>query len=463
MPKDLHTDYELRWRNYRAFADTDWVVLKPLTVLVGANNGGKSSVLSPLLLMAQTLASSDREVPLLPFGPLIDLGNYRDFVHDHDISRQLVLSLRFHIHAHRAKLKPIGAYPPGGIELTFSPGSSPEQILLKNVSVTDIYDRSYFSRTAKPKGGFSFEGAVALGAMKAAEKKALEAARPMNFLFSPNDVFYELNREAPKDEQHSDPASFSKAFSHYLRALSYTYSFVRSIFYQLSYIGPLRAKLCRYYRVSPEIPDTVGAQGEHAANLFRRSWEKIKPRVDSWVKRFEFGDELRFKSLTDDLFQLVFRSGTEETNVADAGFGASQVLPLLIQAAAAPENSLTIAEQPEIHLNPRLQCVLADLFVEMATSGHRILVETHSEHLIVRLRRLVAEKKIAASDVSLLFVEKNSAGASSIRRIPIEENGNVNRDSWPTGFFEDALREALALAAVQTIPRRRAQKKTGGK
>lgn len=197
------------------------------------------------------------------------------------------------------------------------------------------------------------------------------------------------------------------------------------------------------------MPDTVGSQGEHTANLFRRRHKSLKTAADAWVKRFEFGDELRYRDLTPDLFQLVFKAGTEETNVADAGFGASQVLPLIIQAVAAPHDSLTIAEQPEIHLNPRLQCILADLFVEMATSGHRVLVETHSEHLIVSLRRLVAEGKIDPSQVGLYFVEKDK-GVSSIREIPIQANGGIDRQSWPSGFFEDGLREALALATAQS-------------
>jgi predicted ATPase len=453
----FHTNYEIRWKNYRRFEDTGWLTIKPLTILLGANNGGKSSVLSPLLLLAQTLASTDREVPLLPFGPLIDLGSYKDFVHLHQTERDIFFGVRFHTHKSRKKLKPVGEYPPGGIELTFGAGESADLLRLKRIEVTDIYNRPYFSREAT-KDGFSLEGPMSLGAMKSGESRAIGAAEPFNFLFSPNDVLYELNNEAPKD-QEAKRETFSKDFSHYLRAIGFTYRFVCALLDDLSYVGPLRAKLSRFYRVSPEKPETVGSQGEHAANLFRRR-KSLKPEVDAWVKRFEFGDELRCSELTDDLFQLVFKSGDEQTNVADAGFGASQVLPLIVQAVAAPHDSLTIAEQPEIHLNPRLQCILADLFVEMAMSGHRIVVETHSEHLIVSLRRLVAEGRIDPDLVGLYFVERSSA-ASSIREIPVSANGNIDRQAWPAGFFEDGLREALALATAQSkhkVAKKRARK-----
>lgn len=446
MATKLHSNYQVRWKNYRRFEDTGWISLTPLTILVGANNGGKSSILSPLLLLAQTLESTDSEAPIVPFGPLIDLGNYRDLIHGHDVTRSLFFGLRIHTHEPRPKTKAVGSYAPGGVELTFTSGEQPQQVRLAKYEVTDIFNRPYFSRAAEAKG-FSLSGAISKDGMTADERHALDLAPPMNFLFSPTDVLYELDKKSQQDKEVK-PKPFSASFSHYLKAAGFAYTLVRDVFGSFSYVGPLRAKLKRFYRVSAEMPDTVGSQGEYAANLFRQKVKSLKPQIDAWVKAFEFGDELRYKELTDDLFQLEFVSGKEHTNIADAGFGASQVLPLIIQAVAAPEDSLTLAEQPEIHLNPRLQCVLADLFAQMATSGHRVVVETHSEHLIVRLRRLVAEGKIASDDVSLYFVEK-SGSKSEIRKIPIEKNGNIDSQSWPTGFFDDSLREALALATAQ--------------
>jgi predicted ATPase len=125
------------------------------------------------------------------------------------------------------------------------------------------------------------------------------------------------------------------------------------------------------------------------------------------------------------------------------------VLPLIVQALAAPKGSLTIAEQPEIHLNPRLQYLLADLFAEMASSDHRVIVETHSEHLLLRLRRLVASGKIGHEKVAIYFVEKRN-GVSRIRHVPIQQNGHISSEVWPEGFFEESLRESLALAAAQS-------------
>ena len=171
--------------------------------------------------------------------------------------------------------------------------------------------------------------------------------------------------------------------------------------------------------------------------------------IDAWVRRFGFGKGLAINELSKDLFSIVVETEAgRKDNLADVGFGISQVLPLIVQAIAAPEESLTIAEQPEIHLNPKLQGVLAELFVEMANADHRVVVETHSEHLLLRLRTLVAQGEIDSRKVAIYFVEKKGEH-STIRHIPLEANGHVQPAEWPDGFFGDTLQESLALASSQ--------------
>jgi len=446
-PGLVHTNYELRWKNYRRFKDTGWLTIRPVTVLIGPNNSGKSSVLAPLLLLNQTIASSDSEAPLVTRGRLVDVGNYRDFVHKHDYSNELFFGVRFHTHKLPKRAKRVGAYPPGAVEIALSQGKEPQQLRLNKYELFDIFARPYVGRALRGDGTYSLDGVISFDKMTDHEKKAIASSRPVNFLFSPNQTLYSLELPDKPDEQ-TRPTRFSEAFSHYLQAVGFAYSEVRSLFQNLSYVGPLRRKIQRYYRVAAETPATVGPQGENAPHLFRRNRRNLQAEVNAWVKQFEFGDSLSCNQLTDDLFQLVLKNGSEETNLADVGFGASQVLPLIIQALAAPRDSLTLAEQPEIHLNPRLQCVLADLFVHMANSGHRVLLETHSEHLLTRLRRLVASGDIGASDVALYFVEREGAD-STIKEVPIQRNGHIDANVWPRGFFEDALRESLALATAQ--------------
>jgi len=103
----LHSDLEIRWKNYRAFEDTKWIKMPALTVLIGPNNSGKTSIISPLLLLNQTMSSRDAVTPLVTRGPLVNAGPFKNIVHNHDISKLVFLGLRYHMHDLRAKVDKI--------------------------------------------------------------------------------------------------------------------------------------------------------------------------------------------------------------------------------------------------------------------------------------------------------------------------------------------------------------------
>ena len=446
VPPHPLVEYEIRWKNYKRFADTDWLKIRPLTILIGPNNSGKSSIISPLLLLSQTMGSGDSDTPLVTHGDLIDVGNYTNFVHGHDSSREVFFGLRYHLHKQTTKkIAPVGAYIPGALELTFASGAKAQQTRLSRYEVSDIYNRPYIARS-ETSGSYNLTGAIDTASMNADEKRAVGRARPINFLFNPTRTLSSL--EMPRDKAKKGKKRFSEPFSHYLAVVGAVYSGIFDLLVELSYVGPLRQRPKRFYRMAAESSKTVGTQGEDAPQIVKRMSPEALKRVDEWVRRFEFGDKLVCREIGGEFFELCFEGKGTCTNIADVGFGASQVVPLIIQAVSARPDSLTLAEQPEIHLNPRLQCILADLFVEMAQANHRVVVETHSEHLLVRLRTLIAAKKISPEKVAIYFVEKGES-ESKVRMVPVSNSGNIDRESWPEGFFDDALREALVLAKTQ--------------
>lgn len=460
MPKKVrreYHDYRVRWENYRAFRDTGWLTIKPLTILLGANNAGKSSILSPLLLMNQTIASRDKITPIVTRGSLFDGGNFQDILHCHDDSRKLSLSFDFHTHAADGETAELGDYPPGGVRAVFeTAGESAAQSKLASYEVFDVFRRSYMSLVAS-KSGFSLRGMDKVG-MTAHERAAVRRQTPANFLFSPSQALYELRRPKHGRDSQSDDDQFSAPFSQYIGVLGYAYQEVVEILRRLSYIGPLRDRPRRYYEVLGEIPLTVGPRGQNTANLLSRRFDELSENLNRWIVRFGLGQSADLKRLSSDVFSIVLRNEGYETNIADAGFGASQVLPLIVQSLVSPERALTIAEQPEIHLNPRLQRVLGELFVEMATSDHRVIVETHSEHLLLSVRKLVAEGRIESDRVAIYFVER-AGTESSIREIALEPNGGIPKGEWPKGFFDDALVESISLARAQAT--RSAERRSG--
>ncbi len=443
----IHRNYQVRWKNFRGFRDTGWVTIRPLTILIGRNNSGKTSFLAPLLLLSQTFSSRDLVTPLVTKGPLIDVGSYSDLIYNYRKSDDLFFGLRFHTHKSKPGLKKIGSYPPGSIELTFQAGESPQGITLKRYSVYDVYLRKFLDRSRLTNGSYSATG-VPFKRLRKDELRAVKKAGPINYFFSPTSVLSELLLE--RQDRISARKRFSESLTLYLSIVAIVASEFRSLFEDFSYIGPIRDKPKRYYELSAETPRTVGPRGENAPNLLRCRYSALSSKLKRWVRAFEFGDTVSCNPISDDLFSIEFKNKSGASrNIADVGFGASQVLPLIVQALAAKAGSLTLAEQPEIHLNPRLQCALADLFVEMTNSNHQVIVETHSEHFLLRLRRLVAMKKILPDQIALYFVEKHDS-ESSIREVPISANGHIPNEDWPAGFFEDTLRESLALASAQS-------------
>jgi len=134
---------------------------------------------------------------------------------------------------------------------------------------------------------------------------------------------------------------------------------------------------------------------------------------------------------------------------SNMGIGFSQMMPL-VASAFGSENRLIAIEQPELHIHPALQTELADLFIQSAKErGNRFLIETHSEHLILRVMRRIREtsegklpegkQPITTDDVCVLYVEPGENG-SIVREMPLNERGELVK-GWPGGFFEEALNE----------------------
>ena len=115
----LHVDYEIRWKNFRSLTDTGWITIKPITILLGVNNAGKTSVLAPLLLLNQTMIARDAVTPLVTRGPIVDAGTFKDIVNNHDLDKDIFFGVRFHTHDPRPKLAKVGSYPPGAVEFFF--------------------------------------------------------------------------------------------------------------------------------------------------------------------------------------------------------------------------------------------------------------------------------------------------------------------------------------------------------
>ncbi|MCP4304801.1 MAG: AAA family ATPase [bacterium] len=100
-----------------------------------------------------------------------------------------------------------------------------------------------------------------------------------------------------------------------------------------------------------------------------------------------------------------------------------------------------LVEQPEVHLHPALQARLADMFVSLALKGRsQFILETHSEHLILRIQRWVRRGDLSPDMVSVVHVGRNTLGETTVRQLRLSESGDF-LDEWPDGFFEERFEE----------------------
>lgn len=172
----------------------------------------------------------------------------------------------------------------------------------------------------------------------------------------------------------------------------------------------------------------------------------------------------KIKNILDELpeqegkVDLVQESDGLKVSLCDVGVGISQVFPVIV-AALEDSSNLTICEQPELHIHPRLQVQLGDLFIKAIQKDKCIIIETHSEHLLLRIMKRMrkyetslenkcdlttqvnSELKVTPADVGVWFLEPYN-GRTMVREMALNKHGEFVK-SWPGGFFEEGLQETL--------------------
>lgn len=387
-------------KGYKGFRDEVRLALRPLTVLLGKNNAGKSVLARLPLLLLGGLASEEPEpVPLkireLEFG-----GSTLDLIYSRS---------------------PHGAFELGG---TFVHDGS-------KLSVQAEVQHVAFTSAGRRTGSeFSFVSKLQL---------AGDVQRTLA---------WDRTREQPPRYGLQGEVRFAGLLPRRLDTdkLDAWHSRFDGFLDQVSYLGPLRERIERDIRATKT--RFVGSRGENAPYLLAEDHELLQ-RVAAWYRQHLDGWSLELEH-SGPVFSCMMRLGERESNLADTGEGFGQVLPVLIQqlqhrSTTSEHSAFDIVEHPELHLHPAAHAALADLYVDtVVESGSRVLVETHSENFLLRLRRRVAEGRLSPDDLALYWVDEAAdASTSTVRQIEIGRDGSVAQ--WPSGVFSEGYDEVRAL------------------
>lgn len=258
---------------------------------------------------------------------------------------------------------------------------------------------------------------------------------------------------------------------------------------QVKYLGPLRDEPKALYPLASNVdPMDIGYRGEHTAavlDLHKTNFisyipsrvfdkpdiqlERNRPQEKATTRTLEtaVSDWLVYMGVAESLvthdrgklgheLKVTTPGTTMPHDLTHVGVGVSQVLPILVMCLLAEPDTTIIIEQPELHLHPKVQTLLGDFFLSMSLLGKQIVVETHSEYIINRLRfrAAAAHDDRIANQLKIYFAEKKG-GASHFREVNVNEYGAIM--NWPEGFFDQSQSEAEEILRAATRKRKAAR------
>jgi AAA15 family ATPase/GTPase len=422
--------------NFKAWRNTGQIRLAPVTMLLGTNSSGKSSLIQSLLLLKQTVQSSDRTIHLnLGSDESSDFFNFGDFdaiLHQGAEDRSFAIcfecdrSQRIAAAEKGAKKEQIAR---SSISCSYRKMSS-GAVTLQSLALNRLSNPPKSFRVTRGTRG-SFFLYISEDSKPIADSKDYAPERSIAL---PAPALYKLGEDAAE-----------------VQDISYA---IRQELQELVYLGPLRRKPERDYVWNKAKPGEIGIDGHKAVEALLASAllagpgrNEVLNSVSSWLARMQLATKLNVRQVgRSTRYEVVIDNAAVSSNLRDVGIGISQVLPVITVAFFAPPGSTILLEEPEIHLHPLAQSVLAELFVEVAQKRHvQFIVETHSEHLFRRMQTLIAREDLSTEDCELYFVEKDN-GNAKLRRLELDVYGRVT--NWPEHFFGNALGETEEQARL---------------
>jgi len=459
---------EIRVKGYKSIKN-EAISLRPITILAGANSSGKSSIMQPLLLLKQTLEEKNPAISLLLPGKNVYLTQYDQIRPKFKMNE----NVEFEIGLKNSMLWAYSTFQPAQI---FQHKDKGNRLLISK----SHFD---FSPLVKEQNDTRFEkvqftlfpgmssGDIHEKVIKICHDKFLDIDNKKIYTLKEESCFLAIQAERPK-EPLKLPGNPHNSFR-------FAGSFSNDILGIIHLSGLRGDPTQRTFQRCPitSFPSENGAptyffKGKfsgYTASLIEE-WEQEdnsrRAKLIEYVQKMGLSTTVATKSV-DDSFLEIFVGwhpsekpmGTNDmVHIADVGCGVSQALPILVALIAAKEKQIVYIEQPEIHLHPKASVALADIIANAITDaarrGVRVVIETHSDIILLALQTHVAQhingNGLKPEDVVLYWFEKQSDGTTKIKEGHMDGYGDYA--DWSEDFTDvrmQAQRKYLDAYFVQ--------------
>ena len=447
---------EIRLKDYRCFREEQTARLAPLTLLVGENSTGKTSFLA--IIRALWEFANDYKIPNFKEDPC-DLGSFDEIAHFRGGRGGRAETFVAGFSTTRSNLQNGASKPLSQkFDVTFGKdGAVPVPVgrryafgdnRIEDRFEEDIEENHIYVLRVETRRG-SWERRVSRGIRFSLQDHMI----PPHFHFSSSSFSGENQEGDPEFEPLDGSPAFSSEDKEILREFPW---------YDLSLSGvrpfasaPVRSKPSRTYDPSRPTRDPEGDYVPmYIADVFtrrKREWTEFERRLQEFGKAAGLFDEISIKRLgqrDSEPFQIQIRKSGRKLkgplrNLIDVGYGVSQALLVITELLRPDAPPLFLLQQPEVHLHPSAQAALGGLFCQIASRERQIIVETHSDHLLDRVRMDVRDGfgELKPEDVSILFFERDDLDVR-IHSLEIDGEGNVLNapDSYRRFFMEETTR-----------------------
>ena len=426
---------------YKSLESECNIEVRPLTILAGANSSGKSSVIQPLLLLKQTLEATYDPGALKLDGPNVKLTS----------ASQIFSRIQGKPEGDRFSIQ---ITLDGSLSLSNTYGRSSDDVL-EILEATHKYNE--VSVTFTPTINREKVLELLLSYYAAAQRHEMidifqrfqnDSSEELEWNIERDRCFLNLKcMSGPISKIKNDLASASGKVIFFDN--SYSVIFLDFIIRRLIHVPGFRGNPERNYKLTGIGSMFPGTFENYVASIINR-WQKTEDErlIELWKAMETLGltSKVVAKKLNDIEIELLVSNlpgkGDENhlINIADVGFGLSQILPVIVALIVAEPGQLVYLEQPEIHLHPRATAALGDLLVKAANRGVQVIAETHSDLLLRRVQSLVAEGKIAPENAKLHWFQLRDNGVTEISSADLDDAGAYGED-WPEDFSDIALDE----------------------